>query len=242
MTKTRKWPGVETRIFFPPVCKSPRLRVCFSMALIACLGSGCASWWPRPLAAAPVSQPGNSFRSAHYVPPHIRRLAVLPVSFEAADWQAEEGLAELEPVLYAELGKLKAFELVAVSPEQMRRWTSKARWNAEEKLPADFFERLESALGCDAVLFTRLRPYHAYRPLVMGWNLKLVESRAKSILWAADEVFDASEAGVAKAAENYSREHVESVRPLADSSGILSSPRRFSHYTLSALLTTLPER
>jgi hypothetical protein len=124
-------------------------------------------------------------------------VAVLPVTFEAEDWQAEEGLAELEPVLYAELGKIKAFELVVVSPEQMRRWTSKARWNAEEKLPADFFEHLEKMLGCDAVLFTRLQPYRAYRPLMIGWNFKLVEARAKSILWAADEVFDASEAGVA---------------------------------------------
>ena len=123
-----------------------------------------------------------------------------------------------------------------------RQWTSKARWGAEEKLPSDFFERLQNALGCDAVLFARLQPYHAYRPLVVGWNLKLVEAKAKSVLWAADEVFDASEVRVAKAAESYSRDHVEAVRPLADSSSILSSPRRFSQYTLSALLTTLPER
>jgi len=212
------------------------------LASLAFLFTGCA--WPdfTHHAAAPVTQPRNFYRSARYIPVQIRRLAVLPVTVESADWQAEEGRKELEPVLFAELGKLNAFELVAVTPTQLREWTGKAGWNAQEKLPSDFFEHLQNVLSCDAVLFSHLRPYRAYKPLVLGWNLKIVETKDKSILWAADEVFDASEAVVARAAEGYCREHVENVKPLADSSSILNSPRRFSQYTLSALLATLPER
>jgi len=209
---------------------------------ITLLATGCAWRGSSSTTAAPAAQPRNVYRSARFVPAQIRRLAVLPVTVEPGDWQAEEGRRELEPVLYSELGKVKAFELVAVTPEQLRKWTSKARWSAEEKLPADFFQHLQNALGCDAVLFTRLQPYHAYPPLVVGWNLKLIEAEDKSVLWAADEVFDASQPAIVKAAERYSDSHVESVRPLADSHTILSSPRRFSQYTLSALLTTLPER
>ncbi len=218
------------------------LRNPFGILSLAFLFTGCA--WPNFThhAAAPVTQPRNFYRSARYIPVQIRRLAVLPVTVEAADWQAEEGRTELEPVLFAELGKVNAFELVPVTPNQLREWTGKARWNAQEKLPADFFEHLQNALSCDAVLFSHLRPYRAYKPLVLGWNLKIVETKDKSVLWAADEVFDASEAVIARAAESYCREHVENVKPLADSSNILNSPRRFSQYTLSALLATLPER
>jgi len=209
---------------------------------LAFLLTGCTSPKSTHHAGTSVTQPRNSYRSSRYIPVQIRRLAVLPVTVESGDWQAEEGRTELEPVLFSELGKVNAFELIAVTPNQLREWTGKARWNAQEKLPSDFFEHVQNALSCDAVLFSHLRPYRAYKPLVLGWNLRIVETKDKSVLWAADEVFDASEAVVARAAESYCREHVENVKPLADSSSILNSPRRFSQYTLSALLATLPER
>jgi hypothetical protein len=43
----------------------------------------------------------------------------------------------LEAVLSEELGKTKKFELVAVTSEQMRIWTGRPAWRAEETLPAD---------------------------------------------------------------------------------------------------------
>ena len=167
---------------------------------------------------------------------------MLPVSVEPGDWQAEERRAELTTVLHSELGKAKAFELVVISPGQLQQWTGKASWNAEEKLPADFFDRLHDGSGCDAVLFSHLRPYRAYRPLVVGWNLKLVKSNTKTILWSVDEVFDASEPRVARAAEDYGRDHVEGTKPMAHMSSILNSPRQFSQFTLGSLLASLPQR
>ena len=94
--------------------------------------------------------------------------------------------------------------------------------------------------GCDAVLFVRLSPYHPYRPLVMGWKLKLVDSRQNSIIWAADEVFDSANNSVAKAAKTYSERQAKINQKTHDSDRILMSPRRFGQYTLDSILISIP--
>ena len=204
--------------------------------------TGCAT---GPLARSPVGpvyQPNNVYRASVRMPPQIRRVAVLPVSVEASDWQADAGREQMQPVLNEELGKARMFELLYVSPEQLAGWTGRTSWRAEEKLPPKFLEQLQDALACDAVLFCHMRPYHSYQPLVIGWNFKLVDSRLRSIVWSADEVFDAGEVAVANAARKYHQRRGETTRSWADTESVLMSPRRFGQYTLNALLTTLPER
>jgi hypothetical protein len=70
--------------------------------------------------------------------------------------------------------------------------------------------------------------------------MKLVDVQSIKILWAADELFDAGQTAVAKAAERYSRATGESWLE-SSRDGVLLSPRRFGQYTLSALLATLPD-
>ena len=200
---------------------------------------GCASGWPSRLASDPGYQPDNVYRSNLRLPLDVRRVAVLPISVERGDWQAEAGRAELEKVLLSELAKGKTFETVVVSPEQMNGWTHRAGWRADEALPVTFLSQVQKTTGCDAVLFAHLSQYHAYTPPVIGWNLKLAEVRSGAILWSADEIFDAAEASVARTAVDYQRRHVKGA---VDGSAILSSPRLFGQYTLSALLATLPGR
>jgi hypothetical protein len=67
-----------------------------------------------------------------------------------------------------------------------------------------------------------------------------VDLQAQQIVWAADEVFDASDASVTRAAEHYYRNNNGGLS--GDDAGVLYSPRRFSQYTLHALLTTIPAR
>jgi len=102
--------------------------------------------------------------------------------------------------------------------------------------------QIQSATGCDAILFAHVRPFHAYKPLAVGWNLKLVECKTAEIFWSVDEVFDSAEAAVAKAAQDYGRQHFQDWHSSADPASVLDSPRRFSQYTLNTLLGTLPDR
>jgi hypothetical protein len=201
--------------------------------------TGCATHVATPLAFVEAYKPSNIYRACTFLPPGIRRVAVLPITIENGDFQAESGRTELAPVLESELGKVKMFERVKISPEQLRALTGRTSWRSEDVLPSDFFEKLQEAFACDAVLFAHLRPYHAYQPIVIGWNLKLVEVKSHTILWAADEVFDSAKPSVTKAALSYDREQPVLLAP-TETEPVLISPRRFSQYTLCALLETIP--
>jgi hypothetical protein len=152
------------------------------------------------------------------------------------------GREALSPVLAEEVSLARRFELIQVTPEKLRALSERAQWTAEEKLPPEFFDLLRRETGCDAVLFSRLTHYRPYSPVALGWSLKLVRCAQPRILWAADEVFDASHAPVSNSARRYEQANSPVPSAIADSRSILQSPRRFGHYSLSALMNTMPLR
>ncbi|HZM03812.1 MAG TPA: hypothetical protein VFC44_12440 [Candidatus Saccharimonadales bacterium] len=200
----------------------------------------------------PRYRPTNIYRQSPLLPPQLRRVALLPLTTTESTAFLQAGVETLTPVVYAELEKCKRFEIIAVSPDQLRQLTGKPGWRTDEPLPPDFFSRLSDATGCDAVLFCQLTRYQPYQPLAMGWKFALVANPPPgpapagnlkdTILWSADEVVDAGEPGVANAARDYYAQHLHNETPSADVSTILSSPVRFGQYTLAALLETLPYR
>ena len=192
---------------------------------------------------APVPvQPQNVFVLTTQLPSLIRRVAVLPISAEAAHAQAGAGSVQLQAVLSAEFGRSGRFEVVEISSEQMARWTGRRSWPPEEPLPADFLANIRAALDADAVLFAHLAAYQPYKPLLIGWNLKLVETSSGYILWAVDEVFDAADPAVAKSAARYGRGGDTGWGRLGGEDAVLLSPSRFAQFTLGAAFGTLPDR
>lgn len=229
----------ETR-FFASWFRSTGLGTAIS---IIAFTVGCSTIPTSPEAVGPAYKPNNIHCVYPILPETIRRVAVLPISFDPNDRQAAKGGSELQSSVFTELSKVKKFEILAVSSEQLRDWSGRASWNSDEELPSGLLIELKSRLNCDAVLFTHLRPFHAYKPLTIGWNLKLVDCQSALIFWSADEVFDSSNAMVSRAAQRYAQEHGESWwSSTSDPTSILNSPRRFSRYTLSALFSSLPDR
>lgn len=197
--------------------------------------------------SGPDYQPANVHRLPAGVPEKIRRVAVLPLVSDARGAQAEAGAEMMQSVLVTELARSGAFEILAVSADDLNHATGRGQWTAEEKLPTAFLQRLRERHGCDAVLFSRLTQYRAYPPLAVGWSFKLVECPAKPadaprILWAADEMFDAGNPAVVNSARRYYLGQLKVTGPLADSQAMLHTPRRFAQYTLHALALTLPPR
>jgi hypothetical protein len=211
---------------------------------VAILGlfSGCATAPLSDTVLGPGYQPGNFFRADAVFPDNLRRVAVLPLTARAKDINAEAGIESLQPVLWGELAKTRLFELVLITPDQLRNWTGRPQITAEEKLPERFFEQVRASAGCDAVLFTQLSQYRPYHPLAVGWNMKLVSCVGLKTWWSLDEVFDAGETLVVNGARRYYQHHLLHSKSLADSQSILTSPRWFAQYTLSASLATLPGR
>jgi hypothetical protein len=186
--------------------------------------------------------PTNVYKAQEKLPVTWRRVAVLPVTVEGTDNVAESGRATQEAVLWRELGKCRAFEVVMVSPQQLTDWTERSQWSAEEKLPANLMAQIRDATGCDAVLFARLTQYRPYRPVAVGWSLKLVDRSGQTVLWAADEVFDAGNPKVVRSAKEFAAGQLRGIPVSADGEGILLSPSRFGQYAAGALLATLPGR
>lgn len=209
------------------------------MALI--LG-GCEAIQFSGLESQPEYRPTNFRRANDVLPLDVRRVAVLPLAIANKDASLDAGVYVLQPILRAELEKTKRFEVVALSPEQMRLLTGQATWKPEEALPSDFFDRLHKSTDCDAVMFCQLTRYHAYPPLADGWKFNLVANTNAQSLWSADEVFDAGNPEVAKGARSYYAQHISNEARLSDSTTILRAPSEFGQYSLSLLFTTLPER
>jgi len=187
-------------------------------------------------------KPTNVYRKGIALDPEIKRVAVLPMASLQPTETFQAGVHSLQPLLHAELEKSKRFEMIVVTPEQLQNWTGQRVWRADEQLPPEFFDRLQEETGCQCVLFDQLTRYQPYQPVAVGWKLTLVINREHQIFWAADEVFDAGDDGVANSARSYEKDHIVTQSPLPDPDAILSSPSRFGQYTLSDLLSTLPQR
>lgn len=187
-------------------------------------------------------QPGNVYTSFDQLPVSLRRVAVLPLTCDPKTTELEYGRQVLDAVLSEELGKTKKFELIKVSPEQLRIWTGRPAWRAEEKLPADLLKALKEELDCDAVLFSRLTQYRAYPPLTVGFSLKLAEVATTEFVWVVDEIFDASEPSVVNSARRYQLTREQLPSGLSDSRSILNSPSGFGRYAANSVFQTLPAR
>jgi hypothetical protein len=211
-----------------------------AMGMLLMLGA-CQTAPFKTLAPGPDYQPSNVHRSADHLPRDFRRVAVLPITFDENQSDAIAGAQTLEPVVRTEMLKTGQLEWVWVTPEALGRWTGRRRWEADEKLPADFFKRLREELACDGVLFCRLRRFRPYPPLVIGWNFQLIEATRLETLWAIDELFDCGESSVANSARRYEQQHQKG-GPVADPPLILTSPVRFGQYTAWAAVSTLPAR
>ena len=208
-------------------------------------------------------KPDNIYTSAPALSPAIRRVVVLPLAHDEARPDLTAGCEMFDPILQSELIKAKKFEVVPVGAKEMESLTGQASWTGEEELPRNFFDQLKQAHDCDAVMFCQLTTFQAYTPLATGWRLKLVDASTQKILWAADVIFDASDAAVAKDAQQFqkqqqgdgaeakSKKFIQALNswiyhepaPVAeDQWTILNSPRYFGQYSLVKLLKTLPER
>ena len=211
-----------------------------ALLAVGTLLAGCATQSQPQTLPGLGQRPANTFAYPPRFSLDLQRVAVLPLACEEPRADLPDGCAALNPILLAELGKLNKFEVVTVPPENLRSRTGRSSWTGAEILPADFLETLQRTYGCDAVLFCQLTVFHAYAPLAVGWRFKLVDTRTRRILWAADELFDAGQPAVLNAAHRY---QLAQLRVAAtDDWTLRNSPRQFGQYAAASLLATLPDR
>ncbi|MCF7668394.1 MAG: hypothetical protein K9N48_01295 [Verrucomicrobia bacterium] len=186
--------------------------------------------------------PTNVLSNTVPIPEDLRRVAVLPLTTWSDSAIATSGKEAMSPILRAELVQVPTFEFIFITEDKLFELTGKRIWMAEERLPQDFFTGLENETGCDAVMFCHLTQYHPYKPIIIGWRMKLIDSESLRHWWAIDEAFDAGEAAVMNSARRFYYSDMQVGSPLPNSMAILDSPRRFGTYTLDAVFDTMPAR
>jgi hypothetical protein len=213
------------------------LAVCLAMVMAGCSTPprGCPD-----LVIGPVYQPVNVYGALVPFPEELRRVALLPLSCELPGCGSVQEALEMS--LHLELGKRGKFELVRIRPDQIREMTGHWAWQPKERLPAALIEGLIKLFDCDGVLLPELSHLNSYPPLVIGWHVRLMDLKSLEILWAVDEVFQASEPAVANAARKHHLRHSRHCRSLADSKFILVSPLLFGRYTTEAIVSTIPKQ
>lgn len=236
----------ECRRFFPrhswALCRAPlRWFEIFGLAALLLL-AGCATPQAAPPLLTRAYRPRNVFAWGSTLPPQVRRVALLPMACDRDNAEMLVGRDALEPILRAELAKLRRFELAPVSAQKLQARFGYAGWDCEDALPQGLFSWLSGECGCDAVLFARLTTFRAYAPLAVGWRLRLVDVRTSATLWEGDEVFDGAEPAVQAGARHYQLAQLQDGLHCPDPWVIGNSPRQFGQYAAAQLLATLPGR
>lgn len=221
-------PGPPNR----PARKRAWLVVCLGLLSPLAADAGTALHFPY--------QPDNIHSAAAKLPPDLRRVLVLPLTGDAS-WEQTESADFLYDTLVDELTKSKKFEVIRVTPAQLKARTGKSSWQAEDALPESLLDSLGRSFACNGVLFCHLTACRSYAPLALGWRLKLVDTRGGDILWSADEQFDAGRPSVQAGLRSFDRRELRSERA-DDGWASQHSPRRFGRYSIATLLRLLPER
>ena len=228
-------------------------------ALVWLLGTGCATegFSPKsltdkipfvnPFSDQPrdrVTGPSYRLSNVHVHPSdrlaQVRRVVLLPMTLSDDASTSSAGRDTLQPLLVSELGKTRRYEVIQLTSAQLKQWTGRAEWTAEDPIPPDVLGRVREETASDAVLFSRLTQFRPYQPMAVGWSLKLVSLIDARILWSVDEVFDAGEPTVVNAARRYYLEHQAEATALGDSRSMLMSPSRFGRYAAHATFASLP--
>lgn len=210
-------------------------------AALSLAGSGCAtsSLSSMGMGSKPEFQPANYRQEAAWLPQDFKRVAVLPLTTVGSDLLSLRDRQQLNRQVAEAVGRTELFEVVQVSPEELRRWTGRSEWAIEDSLPPDFLSGLRERLQCDAVVFAKVTAYRPYPPLSVGWKLHLVNAAEPAVVWASDVIFDAGNEAVANSAISYHRQHQTADRSAVRPETVLRSPGRFGEYTLAASFGTL---
>ena len=209
------------------------------ISIFLVVGSSCRKFKEeKVIARAEVFQPTNIY-PVERLPQYFNRVALLPCYHPDS---ASSILHFCDQVFHQELSQERIFEIIQLSPKELKSLTGYERIASSRKLPSNFLNIIEEYTSADGVLFIDLDSYKPYRPMSLGIRSKLVDLKSGEFMWAIDETFDAGHANVIVGASQF--QDVSQVRALSDRTkgSVLHSPRNFTKYVASTVFSTLPRR
>ncbi len=218
------------------------LRLSPALVTVLTLLSGCSSVptlvGDIALDKAPAFTPVNHRGDAR-LPDDVQRVAMLPIHADGT--MPVEAAIALDAVLLKALQQQTRFEVVVISRTECHRLFGAADFSSVSALPHGFLEMIGSRYAVDAVLFTDITTFQAYRPLTIGFRSKLAGVRDVRLVWAFDEVFSADDPKMRNSVRQFYKAGDRSApsNPLPTA---LQSPSRFGAVAADLMFRTLPPR
>lgn len=225
--QTNTFPGVKSLFF----CSLSLLCACFT---------GCRHADRDKIVQRANPHVPSNLHSVERFPGSFQRVIVLPCHYLPED---ELLLDYVDAVFHQELTKQQVFEPVFVSRSELREMVGKTQLSPQDRLPENLLARLlADHPGVDGVMFLEIFGYRAYKPLALGVRGKLVDLKSGDFIWAVDETFDAGNASIIAAADEFQKREQVTTFSRHSHGSVLSSPRAFTKYVADAVFGTLPLR
>lgn len=213
------------------------LAAALAAALALLLAAGCAST-PKLEDQGPVFTPANVRGPAAW-PADYRRVAVLP-AHDATGRLTDEFTLSHDELWRRALDRTQRAEFVSLARPALQAWFGRATLGSADPLPHGMLGRLGRETGAQAVIFLDLTHSKPFPPLALSFRARLVDLRSGETVWASDELFDAGDITVVRAARRHAR--ANSSGPGDAAYGVLQSPSRFADYAFSSVAQLLPPR
>lgn len=108
-----------------------------------------------------------------------------------------------------------------------------------EKSPLETLKAVHKDLGCDAILTGTIRDYQSYPRLGVSMRLRMVDLADGELLWAMEQVWDSTDADLAKRMKGYFKtEMVDEYQPLNWRMGLVS-PNIFNKFVCFEVAETV---
>ena len=214
------------------------------LAALLLATTGCTTTSTQSLEdVGPTYSPSN-VSGARRWPGHVRRVAILPVA-DATATLPPAFLTTYDAPWSAALQQSQRAEFVVVDRATYARWTGGPQAPASNALlPSDWAQKISAATGAEAAMLVEVTRCSPYAPLALGLRAKLIDLRTAEVLWAVDEVFDAADPTVARAARRHANPAPTPGLPKSQTTAgaVLQSPSQFAEYATTAIANMLPVR
>jgi hypothetical protein len=209
------------------------------VSILITISSSCRKFKEEKVVAKAESFKPTNIYPVDRLPQHFNRVALLPCYHPDS---ANSILSFCDQVFHQELSQERIFEIIQLSPEELKTITGHERVASSRNLPSNFLKIIEEYTAANGVLFIDLDSYKPYRPMSLGVRSKLVDLKSGEFMWAIDETFDAGHASVIVGTSQF--QDVSQVRALSNRTkgSVLHSPRNFTKYVASTVFSTLPRR
>ena len=221
---------------------SKQLLLCMAAALISSAFFGCKTTHrinQRYDTTFGKKEQTTNVHQAEKMPEHLRRVAILPMHLGRYD---HIEFRHIEENFSQELIKQNLFEVLVITPEEMKDHFSKERFSSAEYLPTKLLSKLHTAYAIDGVMLLDVSYFNAYQPVGLGVRAKLLDGHTGEIVWAVDQLFDSSAPSVSNAAREFYKTQSLLQYPIKNTGNVLHSPNQFSKYVANSVFSTISNK